>query len=382
LTKSPRKSAPKKTGYVIGVTFFVNADGDPGLFENGFRQNVLFLYQMFKASPDCARVYLLNHGDGELSADVSAYGIDPADVVRTPTVMEQLDYVISAGAAVEPETLKALRDRGCKIVAYKAGNGGVISMEAIVAKPPRADAERYFDADCFDAIWLLPQHWHTYRGWCQTVYRCPVIQAPHIWNPLFIKTTEPEILARFGYRPGDKTWRIGVMDPNITIMKTSHMPMLVCEAAYRQRADAFAAFFISNGWPHKDNPHFENFTLSLSAARSGKMTLEPRFRGSHFLANHCDAVVTHQWENGLNYLYYEVLFGGYPLIHNSKFIQEFGYYYADFDPHSGAAALLRAVDEHDDNFAAYNERSRVLIDSMEPTSKAMIYRHETMLKAL
>ena len=77
------------------------------------------------------------------------------------------------------------------------------------------------------------------------------------------------------------------------------------------------------------------------------MTIEPRFVSPQFLANHCDAVVTHHWENGLNYLYYEVLYGGYPLIHNSEFLKDYGYYYDDFDAESGADALLSARAEHD-----------------------------------
>ena len=133
------------------------------------------------------------------------------------------------------------------------------------------------------------------------------------------------------------------MDPNITVMKTSHMPMLVCEAAYRRRPDAFRAMYITNGWPHRENVHFTSFANSLQSSKAGIMTIEPRFLSSDFLANHCDAVVTHQWENGLNYLYYEVLWGGYPLIHNSEFLKDYGYYYRDFDAESGADALLQGA---------------------------------------
>ena len=74
-------------------------------------------------------------------------------------------------------------------------------MEATVAKPPRADAELYFDADYYDAIWMTPQHIHTYRGWCEMLYRCPVYEAPQIWCPLLIETAPPEVRDRFGYRP-------------------------------------------------------------------------------------------------------------------------------------------------------------------------------------
>ena len=184
-------------GYTIGITLFVKADGDLGLFENGLRQNVLFLYLLFKNSPNCARVYLLNHGDGDNPQIPEELGIEPGAVVRTHQVIDQLDYVIGAGAAIDRETAMALRQRGCRMICYKGGNGAIISIEAMAAKPQRGDAELYFDHDYYDAIWMTPQHIHTYRGWCETLYRCPVYGDPQIWAPLLIETADPARAAEF-----------------------------------------------------------------------------------------------------------------------------------------------------------------------------------------
>ncbi|HEY2658266.1 MAG TPA: DUF2827 family protein [Caulobacteraceae bacterium] len=355
---------------------FVNAGGSLGLFENGLRQNVILLYHLFRAMPGCARVWLLNGGEAELTEDITPYGVDPADVVSLDEVADRLDMVIAAGAALDPAALRRLRDWGCRIIAYKGGNGAVISMEAVVARPMRTDAERYFDADLYDAVWLTPQHWATYRGWCETVYRCPVRQVPQVWSPMFVQQAAgPD----FGYRSGQRTWRIGVMDPNITVMKTSHMPMLVCEAAFRARPEVFAAFYVANGQVHRDNAHFASFTTSLTAARAGLLSLEPRFVGAQFLERHCDALVTHQWENALNYLYWETLWGGYPLIHNSPMLEGLGYHYPDFDSEAGAASLLDAHARHDDEASIYQERAWEKIASLAPTSTGMIAAHEALV---
>lgn len=366
-------------GYTIGITLFVKADGDLGLFENGLRQNVLFLYLLFKNSPNCARVYLLNHGDGDHPRIPENLGIDPDAVVRTPQVIDQLDYVIGAGAAIDRETAMALRQRGCRMICYKGGNGAVISIEAMAAKPQRADAELYFDHDYYDAIWMTPQHIHTYKGWCETMYRCPVSEIQQIWAPLLIETADPHVRDNFGYHATGEPWRVGVMDPNITVMKTSHMPMLVCEVAYRRRREAFRAMYITNALHFKDEDHFRSFAVSLEASKAGVMTIEQRFVSSHFLTNHCDAVVTHHWENGLNYLYYEVLYGAYPLIHNSEFLKDYGYYYRDFDAESGAEALLRAFDEHDRDLEAYRRRNAPLLRRLNPTTPETIDAHEQLM---
>ena len=53
-------------------------------------------------------------------------GIDPSAIVRTAQVLDQLDYVIGIGAAIDRETAMALRQQGCKLICYKGGNGAVI----------------------------------------------------------------------------------------------------------------------------------------------------------------------------------------------------------------------------------------------------------------
>lgn len=365
-----------KSGFEIGISIFVNGDGTLGLFENGLRQNVIFLYQLFRALPGCARVWLVNGGDGELSQNVAAYGVDARDVVRLEQVAQRLDFLMTMGAALNPNMVRDMRARGCRVIGYKAGNGAVISLEAVVARGKRPDGERYFDADHYDQIWLTPQHMRTFAGWCRTMYRCPVREIPHIWSPSILRAVVGD---DFGYQPGRKKWRVGVMDPNITVMKTSHLPMLVCEAAFRATPEVFCAFYIANGFMLRDNPHFSSFTTHLSAAKAGLMTLEPRFVGAEFLRDHCDALVTHQWENSLNYLYWEALYGGYPLVHNAPRIADLGYYYGDFDAEAGGQALAHARAVHDDTLSVYHDKAQTLIASLDPLAPANLRAHADAL---
>lgn len=370
---------PRRSGYRVGITIFVKASGELALFENGLRQNVLFLYRLFDASPDCAEVFLLNHGDGEPRESVAHLGIPPERIVRSDQVPGKLDFVIVAGAAVDRHSVEAWKRQGTRVISYKGGNGAVISMEAMCASPPRGDAERYFDHDFYDAVWMTPQHIHTYKGWCETIYRCPVHEIQQIWEPLFIQSQPADVRAAFGYRPGQPSWRIGIMDPNITVMKTSHMPMMACEWAFRKAPARFKAIYVTNGLPHRDNPHFRSFALALTATQAGILTIEPRFVGPAFLANHADAVVTHHWENGLNYLYYEVLYGRYPLVHNSGFLSGTGYHYDDFDAEAGGDALLSAFERHDDTLASYAERNEALFAGLAPTGASARKAHEDLL---
>ncbi len=371
----------RRDSYTVGITIFIRADGDLGLYENGLRQNVLFLWRLFQASPNCARVHLLNHGDGEFQGWPAGLDMDGVPVVRTRDVADELDYLIVIGAAVDPNELQGLRERGVRIIGYKGGNAAVISIEAMISKPPRGDAEQYFDSGLYDALWMTPQHMHTYAGWCRTVYRVPVHEVPQLWAPDFIDSRQEALSGGFGYRPGRPAWRIGILEPNITVMKTAHLPMLACEAAWRRRPDAVEAVLVSNTFQHKDHPHFNSFAGALDIVKAGVMSFEMRFVSADFLANHCDAVVTHHWENGLNYLYYEVLHGGYPLIHNSPWLRDCGYYYPDFAAEEAAGALLDAFATHDERLQEYRAAVAALTARLAPASPDNIALHERLLLA-
>ncbi len=369
----------KNSKYTLGITIWISQDGSFELYSNGLKQNVFFLYKLFSASPNCKKVYLVNHGPGEATSIPEGLNISLSDIVRADEVKKKLDYCMIVGAAIDLNALNYFRENGCKIIAYKGGNAAVISMEAVASQSPDKDGERYFDYNKIDAVWMTPQHAHTYKTWCETVYRCPVHVLPQIWDDTFYKMQTNEVKDNFGYKIGDKQWRIGVLDPNITVMKTSHLPAMICEYAYRQKPDLFKAFYITNSIQFADNHHFNSFIHSLQSGKDKKMTVEPRFITWEFLTNHADAVITHHWENGLNYLYYEVLYGNYPLIHNSEFLKGWGYYYQDFNGEDGARALLEAINTHDKCLEEYKNNNDKLFARLNPTSQENIYLHENLL---
>jgi len=55
-----------------------------------------------------------------------------------------------------------------------------------------------------------------------------------------------------------------------------------------------------------------------------------------------------------------------PLIHNSAWLREAGYYYPGFDSKAGAAQLLHAVRHHDAQIDDYRARSKRVIDAVDP----------------
>src|SRR5438445_3926149 len=167
----------------------------------------------------------------------------------------------------------------------------------------------------------------------RTLGRVAVEVVPHIWSPMFIDQHAAELAkrgVRFGFEHRDRRslepgWRIGIFEPNISVVKNCFIPMLVCDSAYRQRRDSVALMLVMNTFHMKAHPTFNSFASHLDLTRDSKASYEPRQAFAEcMLANALDAVVAHQWECGLNYAYYDALYGGYPLVHNSDFLRDDG----------------------------------------------------------
>lgn len=369
--------------YNVAISMDFNEGDYGGVFTNGLRQNNIFLYRMFRASENCANVWLLNVGSREYHFPGGVLGLADDAIVRFDQIKDHLDYLVVVGTRPGEDQISHLRDRGCKIIFYKGGNSAILSMEGMADPDPDKYGEFYFDASYYDAIWMTPQHIRSYAKWAKTMYRQEVHEVPQIWDASFLELQDSTTRGAFGYKKkkrGEK-WKVGVTDPNITVMKTAHMPALVCEAAFRKRPALFEKIYITNSLQYMNNAHFVSFMDALSAIRAGVMSVEQRFMLYDLLARHVHAIVTHHWENGLNYLYYEVLYGNYPLIHNSQFLSDYGYYYEDFDAEDGARALLRAIKEHDRSLDQYAARNAPLFAQLDPRSPDIIRLHEKLMFA-
>jgi hypothetical protein len=261
------------------------------------------------------------------------------------------------------------------------GNEYFIDVERSIYNLPHAGL---IGGKVYDAIWTLPQYADCCADYFSLTHRAPVKIVPHLWSPLFLEMgirTLPEG-AVFGYRPGRRRWRVNVFEPNLSIVKTSVIPMLACEEAYRANPRFAEIFRFCNTFKSKDNPAFFRFAKSLDIVNNGLSAFEGRLYFYQLMAHHGDCVVSHQWHNAQNYLYYETLYGGYPLVHNSPIIKDLGYYYPDFDCQAGGAAILRAYAGHDANLAAYRESAAAFLRTLDITYPGNIEAYRAELLAV
>jgi Protein of unknown function (DUF2827) len=268
-----------------------------------------------------------------------------------------------------------MRARGKKVVFYCCGQPYVALAEpAIFAKPTHASRP-----DRCDEVWYLPKD-TALAPMMRLLHRCETHEVPFIWHPQFVerRTQEAEALGlRYGYGVPTATGtrakktaraglRVAIFEPNISVVKTSSIPMLVCDEAYRADRTAVAMMHVLNTLHLKDHPTMLHLANSLDLVREHKATFHGRHDIVGFMVQHADAIVSHQWQNDQNYSYLDALYGNYPLIHNSPWLKEAGYYYHGFDAREGASQLQRAATSHATDLSDYRARSQRVFDAVDP----------------
>ncbi|MGU7775994.1 DUF2827 domain-containing protein [Burkholderia sp. MR1-5-21] len=346
----------------VGISLFAR-DGQ-AIWENGIHQNIAYLAMMLKQSDRIGPVYFLNGGDAHaLPAGLDLDGLD-VPLVQPGDVTHELDVVIEMGAQLPVEWLKHMKALGKKRIACFVGHTYSGLTETPIFDKPSG---HIFNGAPFDEVWVLEKSQTIDVPLLRTLTRAPVHTIPHIWSPYFLDRRIAALASEgvtFGYQPGRAAWRLATLEPNISVVKTCHYPMLACEELYRARPEAVEHLFVVNAMHLKEHPTFLHFANSLDLIREHKASFEPRIDLPGFMARHADAVVSHHWENPQNYLYYDVLYGGYPLIHNSTLLGDAGYYYPDFDAAAGGRALLDAWQHHDARLDDYRAKTDRLLKSV------------------
>lgn len=339
----------------IGITIGIQTAGE-GIWVNGIKQNAVFLAKALQGVPGVEHVVLLNTTPADRIEQLAW------DRQRFPTTQfegytQPLDLLIALGGALSQQQVDAWKQRGTRLVAYKCGSEYVQSMEAAMFGRELGGEPLYPTG--YDAVWMIPQIAASCRHFYETLHRAPARAVPFVWDPMFLEEAAADL-------PGGALWtgrtrpaRVSIFEPNIDVLKYCLYPLLICENLYRIDPGAFEFVSVLNTAHLRGNAEFLGLMDHLDLVRNNVAYFENRHPTPWFLANHSDAVVSHQWDNPLNYLYLETCWLGYPLVHNAPMCRELGFYYEGFDAQAGCDQLARALQPRDP--VAWRDGQRQLI---------------------
>jgi hypothetical protein len=367
-------------GLRVGITLGLGHEAET-LWNNGIKQNAVFLAETLKQCENVASVRLVN---------MSHIPITPAlpwDLERWPTVAfeaakDDLDVLIELGGQVGGDQTAYLKERGTRLVSYCCGFEYVHAMESVIFRRP-SFGHNLFVNQRYDAIWMIPQVAPISAGYFTVLRRRPAKVVPFVWDPVFLQQRAAAFANQGEYRPRQGPARLTVMEPNLNVVKFCLYPIFIVEEAFRRRPELVSFLHVTNAQPLvADSPEFVSLMHQLDIVRAQKASFVGRFETPQFLAEFTDAVISHQWENALNYFYLEVCWQGYPLIHNAYLCRELGYFYPGNDVDAGCGQLLHALQSHDEQWEEYRDRQRRLIDRFLPSNAKVRSEYTALLTQL
>ena len=362
----------KKYTIVISIDGRINADF---LYANGVSQNIILLYELFELLGHKSFLFTRKPVKNQKLDLGMGKQFDCRSLEELKADNCPIDLFFEAGAVTTSGERRILHNLGAKVVSVHYGNSLIIDMENIIYRNNK-DAGFQHISEGVDHIWVSPHHAY-HQSYLEIVYSAKASVVPFIWNSKFIKDKH------FRKKDFRKVSNIYIMEPNISVVKNALIPITIIEALYRTDPTAFNQAFIASGMEIKDKAYMLNNIVrnmpSLNAnIAKNKVSFSPRCKFDDAFV-HPDILLSHHWNNGLNYLSLEALHHNIPLVHNSEFFQEVGYFYPDFDVHKGVKALKDALENHQDNFAQHQQQNQVFLEQFSIHNKDIQKQYQQLL---
>jgi len=369
----------------IGITFDP-PDTPMGMFNNGVRQNALYLAELLMNME--YDVHLIVQKDKMVKVK-GLVGFDERLSCSNHESMHEDNYdiIIQVGFQLLRSDFENLKQTKSKLVYYNCGSNYVIDMEhflfgTTVVEPLYSQLVDMHPV--FDQVWSIPQM-EMNRSYYETLYRTEVKIVPFIWSHAatdHLQKISPDSLL---YRVKNTPMKAAIFEPNLNVVKWSFPALLVCENAYR-KDKCLGHVYITNMPKSKEDEtrHARQFTKlvkSIDLFNDKKISVESRYSTLIFMMKYADIAVSHQWGNPLNYLYLDLAWMGWPIVHNAHLCKDIGYYYEDFDYKMGGEVLSEAVRNHAGD-KGYLERQRALIDRYLPTNRALQDAYRKLIEDL
>jgi hypothetical protein len=375
----------------IGVTLALKSHKE-SIWTNGMKQNVLMFVHMLKNSKNNYQVCILNTIDLKEDKDPKPNYLDDIDIYFFDDKYMDMDLIFMMGAQVhESKILKFKENKNKRYVAYKCGNNYILNTEKVLFEE---NTKKYIEYETtFDEVWYIPQQHENNYGFFRTVYRTESIMVPFIWHHKFILNSVKEIEKSFqegkykkGYKyvPNKERKTIGVMEPNINIVKYALIPSLIAEESYRTDIgkEKIDALMITNAEKLKTNYEFMAIIKTFDLYKDNRISAESRYQTAFMLTQHLDVLICHQVMNPLNYLYLDAAFLGYPVIHNAELCKDLGYFYEGSDTLTGSKLLNYVLTEHDNNLVEYHEKNDVVLQRYHADNQSIVETYDKMISNL
>jgi hypothetical protein len=355
-----------RTSKKLGIVIHAGA----ALFTNGITQNAIFLYECFvKQGLRCE--FLCQEKAGTQLDYYNCPIVWIGDTTFDPTAYHT---VITVTRQLTPVNKQLFQSHGVYNISFICGNSYPEDQQQFVYG--KAEKQTFLKGSTIgDEMWIIPSLAYSQEYYSLTT-RKPVYIVPHLWHPTLVRHQlsdwykKPE--SSIVYRKRDvKKITILILEPNLSTVKTSWIPLLGAEKLHQLFPDLIDQVYV---FCFPEHAHAYDMVAELtidSKVRKFKRLplgeILPHFNAQESMP----IIVSHQVLTSLNYAYYEMLHYGYPLVHNSPDLDGCGYAYRDQHIGGCADAILKAYQSHNQTLDAYMANGRAFLERRDPYNDAV-----------
>lgn len=341
---------------------------EENIYSNGLFQNVFVFYRMFDAM-GYAPILLISQkpksmqGIPEMMRGCRMMVTE--DMLKQP--MANVVAMLEIGMSLDPLVRQFVKMIGGRLLKVYLGNILNIDIEIPIFMPGNSFAHHIVGRN--DMILVSPhygQHaeYASYINHVVPPKDLTKMIAPYVWDHnILTKNGSRVIQWRAPITPEEEIFVI--MEPNISFQKSALVPLFILEKWYREVGKPKGwkgSIQVVNGERYSMVPHFiHNIMPLLEIFKDARVELLGRQDIVSTLTTWPSATfLLHNINNEFNYMTLELLWSGFPVLHNSPSWLAYGYGYTEADLTTGAALVETICREHADRLETYRAHAAAL----------------------
>lgn len=170
--------------------------------------------------------------------------------------------------------------------------------------------------DLFDEIWISP-HFEFSIEYLKERYRTDKIYVcPYFWEPYNLKNFQ---LLEFN----KDNVQVAVIESNLNFYKHCVVPIMIAD----KKHEYIKNMKVYGSLQFKENNFFKSLVLNTDLQKNQKISFEGRYAFNHIFNKLSNCVISFSQDCDLNFVSFECMYLGIPLIHNSYMLKDYAYYY-------------------------------------------------------
>jgi hypothetical protein len=346
-------------------------------FSNGMNQNALFLYMLTKnLGFEC---HLLSYD--ETQKQIMYENIPVKHLSSDSSKFDSNEYkvIFVVGSGLYTDIYNKCKKSKTLVIRYVCSNQLCMAIEGVATdhKVSHIVGSETHDAP-IDRAWVLDS-FPFMKTYIELMRGVKSQYVPHLWNSCLIEyycthinKKDPALLV---YNPEIHTQKkitIIITEPNINFVKTAVVPLLAAEKLYTLKPELIDEIFVFSS--PMESKTFEDLVKNLKVGKKVRKFERKLISEIMLHFNECNAVpvfVSNQIYTPLNYTYYETMYYGFPFVHNSPLLKDYGNYYPDLDIDLAAVQIMKAYTSHAD-VSARLAKNRAYLEAIDPNNMKCI----------